>query len=95
MFEHGIDDREQLAHASHEGDLLGFAGSTQALIEGANDRIEACGHDRCHVERRPDVGAPTPDRAATAQRPGWREKVSGVIFVQATSARGSRDLGQR
>lgn len=38
MFEHGIDDRQQLPHAGSPGHLLGFAGGAQALIEDANRR---------------------------------------------------------
>lgn len=68
MFEHAIDGREQLAHAGHKGDLLGLAGSAQVPIEDANDRIESRGHDRSHIQRRPYVSAPTPDRAASRYR---------------------------
>jgi hypothetical protein len=68
MCEHRIDDRQQLAHAGHQGHLLGLPHRTQALIETSNDGIEACGDDRCHIEGGTHLSPPTPDRAATAQR---------------------------
>lgn len=37
MFQHRIEDRQQLAHAGGQGDFLCFAGGTQALIEGFDD----------------------------------------------------------
>ena len=40
MFEHRIDDRQQLAHAGDECDLLGLPRRTQTLIEGPDDRIK-------------------------------------------------------
>ncbi len=50
MFEHRIDDRQQFPHAGDKGHLLGLPGLTQALIEGANDRIKPRGHDRSHIQ---------------------------------------------
>jgi len=40
MLEHGVDDRQKLAHARHKRHLLGLPSPTQAVIEGTNDRIE-------------------------------------------------------
>jgi hypothetical protein len=42
---HGVQDREQLAHAGHEGDLVWLADRDQAQIEGPNDRV-APGRDQ-------------------------------------------------
>ncbi len=47
MFEHRVDDRQQLAQACHQGDLLSLARRTQALIERPNHGIESRGHDGC------------------------------------------------
>jgi len=41
MLQHGVEDREQLAHTGDEGDLLGFADSEEAMIEDLEDRIIA------------------------------------------------------
>jgi len=69
MFKHGVDDRQQLAHAGHEGYLLGFAGRQQSLVERADHRIEPRGDDCCHIQGGPDTGAPSPDSATAPQGP--------------------------
>jgi hypothetical protein len=46
MFQHRIEDREQLAHADRQLHLLRLPGSLQALIEGSNDGIELHLSDR-------------------------------------------------
>jgi hypothetical protein len=56
VFEHGVEDGEQLPHAGYQGHLLGLAGRQQALIESPDYRVVAAGHQRCHVEGGPDGG---------------------------------------
>ena len=72
MFQHRIDDGEQLVHAGRQRHLFGFAVRTQALIERQDHRIEAGCDEGAHVEDRahlrpsaPD-GAPPPQRATVA-----------------------------
>lgn len=48
MLEHGIDDGQELAHAVHARDLLGFTCRTQAAIEATNDGIKSRGDNRPH-----------------------------------------------
>ena len=81
MFQHGVEDGEQLAHAGRQGHLFRFAGRTQALIEGPDHRIEAGRDDGAHIEDRahlrpsaPD-SAPPPQRAAVAIQ--WRDADEG------------------
>ena len=50
MFEHGIHDHEQPAHAGREGDLGGFALAAQALVKRPNHRIAAHRAQRGHVQ---------------------------------------------
>ncbi len=64
MFHHRIEQDQEFAHTGHESHFLGFTGGAQALIEGAQDRIESCGRERRHVQHRADLGAPTPARYA-------------------------------
>ena len=46
MLEHGVENNQQLAHASCEGQLLGFTSSQQPLVEVSYDGVEAAGHGR-------------------------------------------------
>ena len=69
MFEHRIQDNQQFPHVGRQGDLLGLASRTEALIERTDRGIEACDDSHGHVQRRPDLGATVPDRALPAPRP--------------------------
>ena len=44
MFQHRIEDNQQLPHAGGQGHLFGFSGRTHALIARADHRIEPRGH---------------------------------------------------
>ena len=68
MFEHGIENDQELAHTGGKGDFLGFPGSTESLVEGANYGIEARGDNGVHVQDGPHVSPATPHRAFAAQR---------------------------
>ena len=68
MLDHGVEDGQQLAHASYEGYLLGLASGQQPLIKGSNEGIVAAGYQRPHVEGRSHLGASTPDSALAPQR---------------------------
>jgi hypothetical protein len=39
--DHGVQDREELAHGGDQGDLGGMAGGSQALVEGGQDGVAA------------------------------------------------------
>ncbi len=52
-----------------QGQLLGFAGRTQLLIEHPNEGIAARGDNRCHVELCTHPRTPAPDIPLAAQRP--------------------------
>ena len=67
MLEHGVENNQQLAHASCEGQFLGFTSSQQPLVEVSYDGVEAAGHQRSHVEGGTDPCASTPDGAFTSQ----------------------------
>ena len=60
---HGVQDREQLAHAGDERDLLRLAGRDESTIEGANDDVASSGDKRPHVEYGADRRAAAPDHA--------------------------------
>ena len=63
-----VEDREQLAYARDERDLLGFPRRHEALIEGANHGVPSGGHEVAHVERRAHGGAAAPDESCAAAR---------------------------
>jgi hypothetical protein len=67
VFEDGVEDREQLAHAGHQGHLLRFAGRQKTLVEFLYDRVAACGDQGAHVQCRSDVGPPSPHATMAAQ----------------------------
>src|SRR5215212_6851702 len=60
VFEDGVEDREQLAHAGHQSHLLRFAGRYKTLVEFLYDRVAARGYQGAHVQRRSDLGPPSP-----------------------------------
>jgi hypothetical protein len=41
MFQHGVDEGDQLAHAGSDGQFLSFARSAKTLIKAADHRIKA------------------------------------------------------
>src|SRR2546428_13236087 len=84
MFEHGVENGEQLTHARGEGELRRFAGGAEPLVEGDEDRVMAYGHDGTHVEHGPDLRAPAPDRPAAAE--------GAAIAVEGGDAHERRDL---
>ena len=63
MFEHGVEDDEELSGGSDDGDLAGFAGRMEAVCQ-VGERVFAGTHDgeRSDVERAADGG--TSSRAA-------------------------------
>ena len=70
MTHHGVKDGQQLAHAGDERHFLGLAGLEQALVTGAQDRVEPHCRHRRHIESGTDWGAsagsgPTPAHGAT------------------------------
>lgn len=68
MFQHRIENRQQLPHARRERDLLRFARSLQPLIEGSDHRIESGSDDRAHIEDGADLCASAPHRSSPAER---------------------------
>jgi hypothetical protein len=66
MFQHRIEDDQQLAHARHERDLLGLARCKQTVIERLDDGIKARGHEGAHIQCGADRRAATPDGAPSS-----------------------------
>jgi len=81
MFQHRIENRQQLPHARRERDLIRFARSLQPLIEGANHRIESGGDDGAHIEDGADLCASAPHGASPSERAAiaieWRDTDEG------------------
>jgi hypothetical protein len=89
MFEHRIENDQELAHAGREGHFLGLPGSTEALVEGANHGIEAGGDNRVHVQHGSHVSPATPHRALASPR--------AAVAIEGRDAdqRGNLFMGQR
>ena len=49
--DHGIEDGEELAHASDDGDLSGLSRGDEALVELLDGGVEVDGHQRRHRAR--------------------------------------------
>ena len=47
--DHRIEDRQELAHTSCDGDFLEFALRQQALIELFDNRVKSEGGQRAHI----------------------------------------------
>ena len=60
---HGVEERQELAHAGRQRDLLGFACGAQTLVQGCEHRIIADGHEGTSVQGHPHMRAPTPGGA--------------------------------
>src|SRR5829696_2525482 len=67
VFEDGVEDREQLAHAGHQGYLLRFASRQQTLIEFPHYRVAACGDQSTHVQCRSNLSSTTPNTTTSTQ----------------------------
>ena len=59
--DHGIEDGQELAHASDDGDLLRLADGNETLVEMFDDGVEADSHQGCHVEASAYLAAPAED----------------------------------
>src|SRR5262249_49543136 len=64
--EDGIEDDDELADASNESLLAGFAGGSELAVVSGDDRIGAAGDQGGHVEGGAHGGAATGDGAAAA-----------------------------
>src|SRR3954468_12288108 len=56
--DHGVEDGEELAHHGREGELFGFSGGGQPLVERLEKGIVAAGDKGGHVEDTACLGAP-------------------------------------
>src|SRR6478672_3501292 len=82
--QHGVEDGQQLAHGSDEGETGRFAGLAQTAVEGLEHRVVLDGDQASHVERRPDLDAAPLDLALTA--------ISAAVAVHRGEAGESSDL---
>jgi hypothetical protein len=67
VFEDSVEDREQLAHAGHQGYLLGFASRQKTLVEFLHYRVATRGDQGAHVQRSSDLGSTSPHATMAAQ----------------------------
>lgn len=70
LSDHGIEDGEQLPHARHQSDLLGFAQGHEPLVELLYGGVVSGGNQSRHVERLPDPRSSAPHAAASPEDPG-------------------------
>jgi hypothetical protein len=68
MFEHGVEDSEQLAHGGNQRDFGRFTALTQALIKSTQCRLMTDRGEGRHIERSPHLCTTAEDRARAAPR---------------------------
>src|SRR6218665_2793675 len=56
--DHGVERGQQLAHASHQGELGQLASGLQTLVEGLDGAVVARVRERGHVQHTPFLEAP-------------------------------------
>src|SRR5258708_23807678 len=61
--DHGVADRQEFAHASHQGELLGLTGGQQALVHGTYHGGVSDRGAGGHIQHRSHGGTATPDPA--------------------------------
>lgn len=67
MFHHGVQNCQQLAHASCQGHFGRLGRGPQTLVECLEYRVVPDRDERTHVSGGPDMGATAPDRPRTPQ----------------------------
>src|SRR6218665_1827071 len=71
--DHCVENGQQLAHASHESDLLGFAHGKQSLGEGFDDRVVARGHPATQCRTHLLIAAPCRHEFVSCSPPSRHE----------------------
>ena len=66
MFDHGVQNRQQLAHARHQCDFGRLAGCLESLTEGFDDGVVSRRDHGTHIQGAAHDGASTPSNAAAA-----------------------------
>ena len=87
MFQHRIQDRQQLAHARGQGNFGRLPRGAQPLVEGFEHRIMTHGDQGAHIQHAAHQGATTPHGALAPQGPAV--PVEGGTPTRAASAAGS------
>src|SRR3954468_2691633 len=68
VLEHRVQNREELSHASGEGNLLRFPSREQVRVEASQYLAVPDADQRAHVQDGADLGPPSPDGAVSTQR---------------------------
>ena len=67
MFEHAVEDAEQLPNAGGKGQFLGLTSGTETLVEGLDNRVVPGRDQRPHVQRGPHPSSSTPHCALSSE----------------------------
>ena len=100
MFQHGVDDGDQLAHAGSDGQFLGFARSAKALMKAADHRIKASDNQGCYIQRRTHRRTTTPNgplsthNAAVPVERRYSYQSRDLLAVQSAQLRQFRQQGE-
>src|SRR5574342_400416 len=84
MFDHRIQNREQLAHTGDQSDFEKFALGGQTFVEVSNHGVASSGDQRRHVQSAAHRSSATPNGAPTLEQ--------AAITVEGSQANQSRDL---
>src|SRR5687767_13215551 len=61
MFDHRVQDDQELAHASTQSHFPGLAHPTKAVVKGLDDGVIPAGSQSSHIKGSPHPGPSTPD----------------------------------
>src|SRR5918992_2086702 len=63
MFDHRVQDDQELAHAGGQSHFPGLARRTKAVVKGLDDGVISAGCQSSHIEGSPDPGPSAPDHS--------------------------------
>jgi len=67
MFDHRVQNREQFAHTSDQGDLRSFTRIAQPFVESSDHRVTSAGDQGGHVEYRSNSSPTAPDATTASE----------------------------
>jgi transposase len=87
MFDHRVQDDQELAHAGREGYFPGLARPTKAVVKGLADGVISAGGQNSHIEGSPHPGPSAPDSPLAPE--------AAAVSLVATQSAQFRKVGQQ
>jgi transposase len=93
MFHHGVQDDQELAHASSQSHFPRLARPTKTVVKGLDDGVIPAGSQSSHIEGSPDPGPSAPDHplaseaAAVSIKRGHAHQHGNLVAAQSAQFR--------